>query len=107
MKVFVRAAIEARRFVADLGVHFEMVIVPVRVPFSLAHWMLAEHAPTHPVDTVYVKRSAALVALVPPAVETVTLTVSGASAAGDTAVIDESSFTVNPAGVSPKLTLVA
>ena len=55
---------------------------------------------------VYVNRSAALVALIPPAVTTVTLTVSAASPSGDTAVIDESSFTVNPAGVSPKSTAV-
>src|SRR5262249_59346543 len=40
----------------------------------------------------------------PPAVTTTTSIVSTASAAGDAAVIDESSFTVNPAGVSPKLT---
>jgi hypothetical protein len=58
-----------------------------------------------PVDVVYVNWSAAVVGLVPPTVTTVTSTVSAASLAGDTAVIDVSLFTVNPAGVSPKLTL--
>src|SRR5690242_17850397 len=45
--------------------------------------------------------------LVPPIDTTVTSTVSTASPGGDVAVIDESSSTVNPTGVSPKLTLVA
>jgi hypothetical protein len=107
VKILVRAADEARRFAADLGVHCEMVIVPVDVPFSLAHWTLGAQAPPHPVDVVYVNRSAALVALLPPAVTTVTWTVSASSTAGVTAVIDESSFTVNPAGVPPKSTAVA
>ncbi len=51
-------------------------------------------------EVVYAK--AAESALVPPTVTTLTSTVSGASAGGETAVIDPSSFTVNPAGVSPK-----
>ena len=58
------------------------------------------------VEVVYVNSAAALAALIPPTVTTVACTVSAASAAGATAVMDESSFTVNPAGVSPKVTAV-
>ena len=57
-----------------------------------------------PLAAVYVNWSAVLVALVPPALITVTSTGPGASPSGDTAVIDESSFTVNSAADAPKLT---
>jgi len=55
---------------------------------------------------VYVNRSAGLVAVVPPSVVTLTCIRLGRSDPGATAVIDESSFTVKPAGFSPKVTPV-
>src|SRR5262249_12726303 len=63
--------------------------------------------PLPQVGATYVNRSAALVALVPPMLATRTWTVSGASMPGEKAVIDVSSFTENPAGSSPKVTLPA
>ncbi len=54
-----------------------------------------------------VNRSLALAALVPPSVMTATSTVP-ALAAGETAVMEVSAFTVKPAaGTSPKVTAVA
>src|SRR5262249_33654582 len=57
VRVLVSVGIIARLCVGDLGVQPEMVMVPVKVPMSLAHRMVGGHALVHAIDAVYVNRS--------------------------------------------------
>jgi len=84
VNVLVRGSSEAVLVSADLGLQRESFIVRPGCRSASAHWTL--------VVAAYVNWSAALVALVPPALATVTSTLPAAAAAGDSAVIDPSSL---------------